>query len=187
MRGIYIFPSLYLYRGDEFRVSFAEIGTLRSIIPPDINILALITATASTATLDAVISRVALKDPVVIGTSPNHPNIFYSLGPDLSLLELSGQLSSELMLKNVNTPKTIVFCQSFVDCYKLYEGIEKAMKEKFTYPPDYPDMHQFRLVEMYHSGCMTCSRSYYELFYKGSMYTESGDRHIKFRHAHRLP
>jgi len=36
----------FLLRGDEFRIAYSEIGTLRSIIPRNINILAL-TATAT--------------------------------------------------------------------------------------------------------------------------------------------
>ena len=116
------------------------------------------TATASKCTLQVVQQRLALLNPVIIGISPNRPNIFFSIKPYLKLDEFSEQLSVELRLQNISTPKSVIFCQSFVDCYQLYSAIKKKLKESFTYPSGYPDLQQFRLVEMYHGGCMTYVR-----------------------------
>ena len=74
----------------------------------------------------------------------------------MSLIELSEVLSKDLSVLNVTAPKTVVFCQLFVDCYQLFGKIH--LLEKFTYPAGYPELHQFHLVEMYHGGCMTYVR-----------------------------
>ena len=146
-----------LSRGDDFRLVFAELGTLRSILPSRINILAL-TATASKPTLDAVVHRLAMVDPVIIGIPPNRPNIFLSVKPCLQLKEFSQQIVGELYTMRNLAPKSIVFCQSFIDCYQLYDSVRKGLKEDFTYPSGYPDLYPFRLLDMYHGGCMTYVR-----------------------------
>ena len=55
--------------GDEFRMAFAEIGNLRSIIPQQVNIMAL-TATATQETLKTIIQRLSLRNPKIIAMSP---------------------------------------------------------------------------------------------------------------------
>ena len=49
------------YRGDNFRKSFAEIGIVRSLIPTNVNILAL-TATATKETADILMERLCMTD-----------------------------------------------------------------------------------------------------------------------------
>lgn len=152
-----LYTDFHLHRGESFRLAFAEIGTLRSIIPPTVNVIAF-TATANKTTLDVVIEKLSMKAPVVIGTSPDRPNIYLSVQPYLGLNELSDVLSHELLeFKNL-TPKTVIFCLSFTSCYQLYDCIQKKLKENFTFPASYPDIHRFRLVEMYHGGCMSYVR-----------------------------
>lgn len=71
--------SLYVchfYRGDTFMKSFAEIGTLRSILPKFVNILAF-TATATKQTLDCVIERLSMKESAMIGANVGRGNIKY--------------------------------------------------------------------------------------------------------------
>lgn len=145
--------SFLYHRGQKFRVAFAEIGNLRSIVPSTVNFLAL-TATASKKTFDTVIDKLAMNDPLVVGTSPDRPNILLSVVPYLGLNDFGDALSRELSESKNMTPKTVVFCQSFTSCYQLYEYIRRKLKSKFTFPEGYPDLHRFRLVEMYHSGCM---------------------------------
>ena len=60
-------------RGDEFRTAFAHLGEMRSIIPSDVNVLAL-TATASKATLAAVTKRLSLSDLIIVAP-PYRDNI----------------------------------------------------------------------------------------------------------------
>jgi len=60
LKSSYIVVTMF-YRGDDFRKAFSEIGSLRSIIPRSVNILAL-TAIATKETLDVVTERLSLKD-----------------------------------------------------------------------------------------------------------------------------
>ena len=67
--------AMYVYfQGDEFRRAFADLGNVRSLLPTNINVMAL-TATATKATLDCVIARLGMQNPVVIGLAPDRPNI----------------------------------------------------------------------------------------------------------------
>ena len=51
--------------GERFRTAFSELGTLRSLIPSEVNILAL-TATATTETYHSVTSSLLMKDVQLI-------------------------------------------------------------------------------------------------------------------------
>ena len=75
---------IFLYRGDQFRTAYASLGDLRSIIPSNVNFMAL-TATATHATFEIVKERLSLHNPIVIGVSPNRPDIFLSLVPSMEL------------------------------------------------------------------------------------------------------
>ena len=86
-----------------------------SILPSGINILAL-TATASKPTLDAVVHHLAMVDPVIIGISPNRPNIFLFFKPCLQLKEFSQQIVELYTMRNLAPKSNIIYCQSFIDC-----------------------------------------------------------------------
>ena len=53
-----------VYRGDDFRLTFAQIGDLRSIIPENVHVLAL-TGTTTPDVFDCVTKRLSLRDTVV--------------------------------------------------------------------------------------------------------------------------
>ena len=61
-----------LNRGKEFRQTFHEIGSIRSLIPKSVKIMAL-TATATQDTLDCVVEHLSLENHVIIGLPPNRP------------------------------------------------------------------------------------------------------------------
>lgn len=139
---------LIISRGDDFRTAFAMIGELRSIIPDCVRILAL-TATATHSTLQAVKDRLSLQDPVIVGLSPNRPNIFLSVLPTMKLDELIEMVAGELLEKKVNYPKTVIFCRTYQDCTDLYSRMVRYLGDDKTEPPGYPDLLQFRLLTMY--------------------------------------
>ena len=85
-------------RGDEFRKTFAELGSIRSLLPSKVNILAL-TATANQETLKCVISRAAMQDPAIIGLPPDRPNIKLSVKPCPSIPKVCEWLTRELLEK----------------------------------------------------------------------------------------
>ncbi len=63
--------------GDNFRLAFAEIGALRSLIPPTVKIMAL-TATCTLETLKVVEERLCMHNTCtnIIALSPHRPNIY---------------------------------------------------------------------------------------------------------------
>lgn len=58
--GHTIYKTVDNYRGDAFGRAFAEIGTLQSILPKSVDVLAL-TATATYETMDCVIQHLSMK------------------------------------------------------------------------------------------------------------------------------
>lgn len=66
--------------GDSFRIAFAEIGTLRSLISSHVKVMAL-TATCTLQTLKVVEERLSMTQTNVIALSPHRPNIFLSVKP----------------------------------------------------------------------------------------------------------
>ena len=92
------------FRGDSFRRAFVVIGEDRSIIPSHVNIMAL-TATATKETLEVVKCHLCLVNPVIIGLSPNRPNIKLYANECKDLQSFCQHLSDELKVKRLNHPK----------------------------------------------------------------------------------
>ena len=60
------------------------------------------------------------------------------------------ELFAEQLLSNrVNFPKVLIFCRTIAECAALYQAIRLKLGKHFTEPPGYPDLHRFRLVDMY--------------------------------------
>ena len=145
-----MFTKLYyiFIQGDQFRTAYASLGDLCSIIPSDVNFMAL-TATATHATFEIVKERLSLRNPIVIGVSPNRPDIFLSLVSSMELDMLVDTLCNGLKEERIDIPKTLVFCRSCPDCVELYLAITDKLGKAITEPPGYPNFLEFRLVSMY--------------------------------------
>ena len=138
----------YTCRGDEFRVAFALLGELRSIIPTGINVLAL-TATATMSTLAAVKRRLSMVDPVIIGIPPNRDNIKFIVRPLSNARSFCASLSEEMKSKGIEYPKTVIFC-NYKSCAELYHRLRHNLGPHFTIPPFYhKDLVEYRILEMY--------------------------------------
>jgi bloom syndrome protein len=111
-----------LFRGDSFRVAYAHIRDIRSILPSHVNIMAL-TATATKETYDVVCSRLSMKNPSVIGCAPNRDNIFYALKLLPNMDEFAETISNNVKRLGLYYPKTVVFCQKYADCSTFFENI----------------------------------------------------------------
>ena len=85
-------------RGDEFRIAYAHLGELRSVIPSHVNVLAL-TATATVDTLRAVETRLNLQNPALIALPPDRPNIFYTVFKQPDTTAFVTKMASELSEK----------------------------------------------------------------------------------------
>ncbi len=134
--------------GDKFRVAFARIGDLRSLVPTNVKMLVL-TATATPETVRVVSERLSMKNVVVVALPPNRPNIMYKVQPLQNLEHFTTSLSTDLRRRGIAFPKTVIFCQKYTDCAQLYLVIRKKLGSAFTHPCGYPDLPQFRLVDLY--------------------------------------
>lgn len=140
--------NLNIYRGDNFRVSFSKIGELRSLLPDKVSIMGL-TATATTETLKIVTDRLSMRNPVVIGITPNQVNLKFFVEPLPTATTLCDTLSDGLKTLRLDFPKTLVFCCTLGNCSTLYQLLRAKLGKEFTEPIGYPDLHQFRMVEMF--------------------------------------
>ena len=88
--------------------------------------------------------------PVILSRSPSKSNIFYDvLEKDKEIEVALHFLVDELHQFYTRTTKTIIFCRSYNDCGRLYQYFKSEMKNKMTGPIGYPDVTQFRLVDMF--------------------------------------
>ncbi len=75
--------------------------------------------------------------------------VIYRVQPLQNLKELSTSLNADLKRQGINFPKTVIFCQTYPDCYQLYMKIQQQSSGAFTFPQDYPDVHKYCLVDLY--------------------------------------
>ena len=134
--------------GDQFRKAFSMIGNLRSIIPSNVNVMAL-TATATTETYQCALRQLSMSDPVLVVLPPDRGNIMYTVCPAANLDELSELLCRDLCDTNKIFPKMVLFVQKYRDCSDLYAILEHKLGSAITFPPDYPNLSQYRRIEMY--------------------------------------
>ena len=111
----------YCYiRGDNFRMSFSDLGQLRSTLPK-IPVLA-VTATATHCTYDVVTKQLAMENVVIIGMSPCQDNIFLSV-KSITLADFVEIVAESVRQNNLNHPKTLIFCQTYIDCNIVYDNV----------------------------------------------------------------
>ncbi len=138
-------------RGDAFRVEFARLGEVRSLIPPHVNVLAL-TATATKATRKAVIKRLSMKSPEIISITPDKPNLLYLVREKPEELE-NAMTSLIEKLRKHELPadhKIIIFCRKYNECSQLYRLFKSQLGSHFTEPIGAPDqLARFRTVDMF--------------------------------------
>ena len=132
--------------GDKFRIAYSLIGELRSLVPKSINVIAL---TATTETFQVVTERLSMSKPVVIASTPDRHNIFYSVVNKTNIQGLTDDLAEKLKAKRCAFLKTVLFVRTYLHCANIYMLLKKKMKDDFTEPPGYPNMPGYRLVDMY--------------------------------------
>ena len=141
-------------RGDEFRVVFAEIGSVRSLISGSVKVLAL-TATATKETLESDKSHLSMEHPTLFELSPDRANIKFIVEPCPDIRELCRQLTDELMAKRTATPKTIVFCHSLQHCANIFALVKRILDRNITEPPGITGDLQTRIVDVFTSVSTT--------------------------------
>ena len=134
--------------GEEFRVAFAHIGEIRSLIPVGVNIIAL-TATATLTTYDIIKSKLCLRNPILVAVTPNRDNISYRVNAKVAPDTFTSCLCGELTTKRRLFPKTVVYVRAYTDCITLYMLIKQKLGGGVTEPEGYPNIPGHRLVDMF--------------------------------------
>ena len=150
MKQISLCCVLLICRGDQFRREFSRIGELRSIIPSNVNMMAL-TATASNSLRRQVMKTLGMRNASVISVPQNKNNIKYIVKKFETLENSFGPLAEELLVKEDSMEKVLIFCQTINDCSTLYFFFKRELGRCFTYPQGAPDISKYRRVEMFHS------------------------------------
>jgi len=55
----------------------------------------------------------------------------------------------DLWKLGIACPRAVAFCQKYTDCSQLNLALWKKLVGRFTHPPDYTDLNQFTLVDVY--------------------------------------
>ena len=103
--------------------------------------------------LRKVVECLSLSDVKVVSTPPVRKNLTLLVKPIESMIKFSMNISAEISEQRIRYPKTIIFCRNYDYCIQAYEMFEHLMGQDFTEPPSYPNLHQFRLIEMYTRAC----------------------------------
>ena len=111
---------LILYRGDDFRRAFSQLGELRSIVSKDVNILAL-TATTTPESFKIISDRLCLNEPVIIGIPPSPLNIKYNVEPLPKMTMLCETLSEGLQAKHNDFQRHWYFVTPFLNVHHFTE------------------------------------------------------------------
>ena len=90
-----------------------------------------------------------MDNPALITLPPHRANILYKVQPVIKLDELSSAIAGELADQRTAFPKTVLFCRPYQDCSDLCADIRHKMGTLFAEPLGYPDLSQFRMVELY--------------------------------------
>ena len=107
------------------------------------------TATATTATRENVITSLGLIDTVIVSSSPDKPNISYSVRVKASIEDVFTPLVDKLRAVRCRLPRVIIYCRRCEECAELYHFFHSSLKQEFTEPVGAPNLTMFRLVDMY--------------------------------------
>lgn len=146
--------------GHDFRPAYGELGSVTAQVP-HIPLVAL-TASATTSTVDEISKSLCMRHPIRVTASPNRPNIYYSIQRKGASLDNDfTALIEELRLKRNDTPRTIVYCTSVLECGVLYNQLATEIVEKQHYHPiGCTPCPQHRLFNQYHRPTPDSQKSF---------------------------
>lgn len=125
-------------------LAFAEIGELRSIVPSGVPMVAL-TATCTHVIFKKISECLSLREVTIVASSPQRKNITYHVRPLISIDELTTEVCEDIKKSRTKT----IFCRNYNGCSLLYQKLHSLLGQGLTEPPGYPDLHDFRLVDIY--------------------------------------
>lgn len=88
----------------------------------------------------------------VIGLSPNRSNIHLSVLKNVTLVNLIKPITDKLKKEDIGYPKTLLFCRTYNDCNLVYDELVRLLGPHITYPPGYPVVRAYRMVDPYTRG-----------------------------------
>ena len=114
-----IYILLLLYRGDVFRMALSRIGEIRSIIPPNVHVMAL-TATATRITRAEVLKRLNMQGCEMVCRSPHKGNICLHVKekPDLAVAVMP--IVENLKQCRATMNRTIIYCKRHKEVMTIY-------------------------------------------------------------------
>ena len=131
-------------RGSKFRTSFARLCELRSLLPSNVNIIA-VTATATKETLNIVKVQLTMPNPVVIGISPHKDNICYLVQPYWTIYKLCDHVMGHIDLSFPDVPKMIIYCPTLDIGSQLNRLLKFKLRKKYA--------TALNLVDMFNKAC----------------------------------
>ncbi len=140
--------TLLICRGHSFRSIFLRIGEVKSLLHPNVNIMA-VTATATTKLRKDVSRNIGLRNELIVEKLPAKTNIAYSIAHFSSFEESLKPVADRLMKEGPQCPRVIIYCRTRDDCSAIFLYLKDFLGVKFTHPLGSPDLPGFRLVDMY--------------------------------------
>lgn len=114
---------LFNYRGGSFRHEFDNISEARSIIPRNVNLMAL-TATASQATRKIIQDSLCMSNCVVISKPPNKLNIKYTVhSKPADPRVVVSSIVEDVVSKGIAADKCIIFCPTYSECSVMFYAL----------------------------------------------------------------
>ena len=145
-----ISPLVALMKDQVRRKRYSRLNQLRSITN-GISFMTL-TATATTQTKTKIFNLLDMEMPFEVVTSPNRNNICYvvqKMENGCSLVDNFQCILSKLKTKGKHSMRTIIYCQTILQCSLLYNLFTKVLgSDMYLSNHEKPDE---RLIEMMHS------------------------------------
>ena len=132
-----------------FRKWYARLNELRSIT--EVPFMAL-TATATTQTKRKIFSLLEMKKPYEVIASPNRNNISFvvqKIENGCNLIDRFQCIVSEIKMKGKHSMRTIIYCQTILQCSLLYKLFASKLGNDMYLSGD--GKREERLIEMMHS------------------------------------
>lgn len=107
-----------------------------------------LTATATRPTRMDVVKKLGMKQCVIVSHSPHKPNIILEVKEKNDISTALMPVVEDLLFNGVSSIKRIVYCKKYDEVATIYRFFKKKLGKRFTVS-SYPDLPQFRLVDMY--------------------------------------
>ena len=109
------------------------------------------TATVTRSVREEVVKSLEMAGCDVVSTSPDRPNIFYTVCKRTDMEVDMQPLVESLKKYNVNAPHTIVYCRSLIMCADLYAHFHYTLGKESYCPSGATQTSDNRLFAMYHA------------------------------------